>query len=52
MALDSGLVGHISEDSGVIEIPKQGFMQEFWLGGGDEILTATLLSCVFIPFWP
>ena len=27
----------------------QGFMQEFWLGGGDEILTATYIAvvCVF-----
>ena len=25
-------------------------MQEFWLGDGDEILTATLLSCLIFSF--
>ena len=29
-------------------IGAQGFMKKFWFGGGDDILTATLLLCVFL----
>ena len=30
--------------------PYSGIRAGIWLGGGDEILTAALLLCVFFPF--
>ena len=42
-------VGHTMESMCVVH-GKRGFMQEFWFGGGDDILMALLFFPQFLAF--